>query len=381
MRTRVLQCREGAGTLPVGLTNSFIAGVARGLAYTFPRRTFVIMLKIVCLVACLSAASAVSAVAQGPASPQVPTPTDVKPGSINNEDVPYPYPVSYLPFVTYGQDVRMAFMDVPPAGQSNGRTVVLLHGMNFAGFYWAGPIDALRRAGFRVVVTDQIGFGRSSKPIIPYHFNDMALNTKRVLEHLGIARAAIVGHSMGGMLAARFAASYPDITERVVLYSPIGVTDARRERPYRSTDDAYKDMLGYTYQQAYGTIRRYFPTPEAWKPEYEKLARLLYAWTLSGDWPRMAMIRTLLQQQVYVDPVVYDWAHIRSTAMVIGGTIDGADFSSAAKRIASTIPGGAQLVLEQGAGHVLHYERPDVFNRELLTFLNADAKAATQARK
>ena len=340
------------------------------------------MVKIFCLVACLSAGSAIPAFAQGETAPQVPTPTDVKPGSINNEDVPYPYPVSYLPFVSYGQDVRMAFMDVPPAGQANGRTVVLLHGMNFAGFYWAGPIEALRNAGFRVIVTDQIGFGRSSKPISPtYNFNDMALNTKRVLEHLGIAKAAVVGHSMGGMLAARFAASYPDITERVVLYSPIGVTDARRERPFRSTDDAYKATLGYTYQQAYATMRRYFPTPQAWKPEYEKLARLHYAWTLSGEWPRMAMIRTLLQQQVYMDPVVYDWAHIKSKAMVIGGTIDGADFSSAAKRIATTIPGGAQLVLEEGAGHVLHYERPEVFNRELLKFLKTDAKPATQAGK
>ena len=83
----------------------------------------------------------VAAFAQPPGTPaapaQVATPTDVKPGSINNEDVPYPYPVSYLSFVSYGQDVRMAYMDVPPAGRPNGRTVVLLHGMNFAGFYWA----------------------------------------------------------------------------------------------------------------------------------------------------------------------------------------------------------------------------------------------------
>jgi pimeloyl-ACP methyl ester carboxylesterase len=340
------------------------------------------MLRIFCLVAALAAGHAAIAAAQGQPPPQVPTPTDVKPGSINNEDVTYPYPVSYLPFVSYGEDLRMAYMDVAPAGQANARTVVLLHGMNFAGFYWAGPIEALRNAGYRVIVTDQIGFGRSSKPISPtYNFNDMALNTKRVLDHLGIAKAAIVGHSMGGMLAARFAASYPDVTDRLVLYSPIGLTDARRERPFRSTDEAYKQTLGYSYQQAYGTIRRYFPTPQAWKPEYEKLARLHYAWTLSGEWPRMAMVRTLLQQQVYIDPVVYDWAAIKSKAMVIGGTIDGADFSSSAKRIVSTIPGGAQLVLEEGAGHVLHYERPEIFNRELLKFLGSDAAPATQGRK
>ncbi len=92
----------------------------------------------------------------------------------------------------------------------------------------------------------------------------------------------------------------------------------------------------------------------------------------------MAMIRAMLQQQVYMDPVVYDWAHIKSKAMVIGGTIDGPDFSGAAKRIAAAIPGGAEVVLEKDAGHVLHYERPEVFNRELLRFLASDAKPATQ---
>jgi pimeloyl-ACP methyl ester carboxylesterase len=339
------------------------------------------IISILCFVACLAAVGPASAAAQPPGQPaepaQVATPTDVKPGSINNEDVPYPYPVSFLPFTTYGQDVRMAYMDVPPAGQANGRTVVLLHGMNFAGFYWAGPIEVLRKEGFRVIVTDQIGFGRSSKPIIPYNFHDMALNTSRVLQHLGITRAAIVGHSMGGMLAARFAASYPNITERVVLYDPIGLTDARYERPYRSTDEAYKATLGFSYQQAYATIRRYFPSPESWKPEYEKLVRLMYAWTLTGDWPRMAMVRALLGQMVYTDPVVDDWAHIKAQALVIGGEKDGPNFPALAKHITDTIP-GAQLVLVPNAGHVLHFETPDVFNRELLKFLKSDAKPATQ---
>src|ERR1700722_494989 len=158
-------------------------------------------------------------------------PIDVNPGSITYDDVPYPYPVSYLALTLYGQDVRMAYMDVPPAGTPNGRTAVLLHGMNFGGFYFSGPIEVLRNAGFRIVVPDQIGFGRSSKPIIPYNFHDMARNTRKLLESLGITNAAIVGHSMGGMLAARFAASNPDMTERLVIYNPIGLTDVRWSQP------------------------------------------------------------------------------------------------------------------------------------------------------
>ena len=110
--------------------------------------------------------------------PAVPTPADVKPGSITCEDVPYPFPVSYLPLTLYGQDVRIAFMDVAPPGPPNGHTVVLFHGNNFAGFYFGDVIEALRQAGFRVIVPDQIGYGRSSKPIIPYNFHDMARNTK-----------------------------------------------------------------------------------------------------------------------------------------------------------------------------------------------------------
>src|ERR1041384_1688706 len=95
-----------------------------------------------------------------------PNPPDVKPGSITCEECPYPHPSSYLPLTVYGQDARIAYMDVAPSGTPNGHTVVLLHGNNFAGFYFGGPIEALRKAGFRVVVPDQIGYGRTSKPII-----------------------------------------------------------------------------------------------------------------------------------------------------------------------------------------------------------------------
>jgi pimeloyl-ACP methyl ester carboxylesterase len=308
--------------------------------------------------------------AQTEAPPKAPA--DIKPGSITYEGIEYPYPVAYLPLTMYGQDVRMAYMDIAPAGQPNGRTVMMFHGMNFGGFYFAGPIEVLRKQGFRVVVPDQIGFGRSSKPIIPYNFHDMALNSRRLLQALGIASVAIVGHSMGGMLSARFAASFPDITERAVIYDPIGLTDPRYERPWRSADDAYKATMAQTndqrWQGFYANIRRYFPSPGAWKPEYEQYVRILYAPTLSGDWPRLAMVRSIYQQITYLDPVVDDWPKIKVKTLVIGGEKDGQDFPKLAKRIADTIP-GAELVIIPGAGHVPHLEVPDAFYKELLKFL------------
>src|SRR5580692_8828398 len=142
--------------------------------------TEVFPMRAACLILCLAG----SLFAQSDAPPMAPL--DVKPGSITYEDIAYPYPVSFLPLTVYGQEVRMAFMDVPPSGPPNGRTVVLFHGMDFGGFYFAGPIEVLRKEGFRVIVPDQIGFGRSSKPIIPYNFHDMALNSRRLLESLRI---------------------------------------------------------------------------------------------------------------------------------------------------------------------------------------------------
>jgi pimeloyl-ACP methyl ester carboxylesterase len=316
--------------------------------------------------------SAAATAQQAPAGP--PTPTDVKPGSITCEDVPYPQPVSYLGFTTYGQEVRMAYMDVAPEGLANGHTVVLFHGMNFAGFYWGGPIEALRREGFRVVVPDQIGFGRSSKPVIPYTFHDMALNTRRILQALNIQRVMVVGHSMGGMLAARFATQYPDMTERVVIYNPIGLVDPRYERPWTSVDEAYKRTLGATYQTIRAGLFRYVShNPSAWTPEFEQFTRVRYAWTLSADWPRYAMVQALIGQITYLDPVTTDWAHIRVPTLAFGGAEDslaGPVFKARMKFIADSVPGGnGRLHLIAGLGHVPHMEAPEQTYPPLIAFL------------
>jgi pimeloyl-ACP methyl ester carboxylesterase len=210
------------------------------------------MAKVLVLSLCLALWIAVPAIAQGRGQAEaVHAPTDIRPGSITYEEVDYPFPVHFLPLTLYGQDVRLAYMDVPPAGQPNGRTAMLFHGMNFGGFYFSGPIELLRKEGFRVIVPDQIGFGRSSKPIIPYNFNDMAYNSRKLLQTLGVSKAAVIGHSMGGMLAARFAASYPDMTERVVIYNPIGLTDVRYQQPWRTADEGYKRYMEASHDQLY----------------------------------------------------------------------------------------------------------------------------------
>jgi pimeloyl-ACP methyl ester carboxylesterase len=324
--------------------------------------------------------------AQRGAAPPVATPTDIKPGSINSEDAPYPYPSAYIPLTLQGEDLRMSYMDVAPTGPPNGHTVVLLHGNNFGGFYFGGPAEVLRKEGFRVVIPDQIGYGRSSKATtIPYNFSQWARNTKQLLDSLKIERAMIVGHSMGGMLATRFATQYPAMTERLVLYNPIGLSDGRFDRPLGDVDAAYKSNLNQTYQSVHASLMRYVAhNPSAWNDVFETYAKVRYSWTLSAEWPRLAMVQTLIGQVQYLDPVVYDWAHIKSPTLVFGGADDflagtPANFQARMKHIADTVPNGrAKLHLIPGLGHVPHLESPEKTYPPLVAFLKEGLTSATR---
>ena len=114
------------------------------------------------------------------APPESP-PADWGPVSINLEEIEYPYPVSYMDFRVYNEDARLAYMDVAPSGPANGRTVILHHGGLYYGWYWEKQIAALSGAGYRVIAKDRLGWGKSSKPVIPYSINLWASNTARLM--------------------------------------------------------------------------------------------------------------------------------------------------------------------------------------------------------
>lgn len=317
--------------------------------------------------------------AQSSEPPSAP-PEDWGPMSISLEDVPYPHPVKYFAFTLEGQDVRMAYMDVAPVGPANGRSVILLHGMNFFGEAWAGAVDVLRKDGYRVIPIDQIGFGRSSKPILHYTISTHASNTKRLLDSLGITKTDIVTHSMGGMVASRFAATYPGMVGNLAMINQIGLVDSRPGRPVRETLDVYKSALVRDYAEIVKGMRAYYVN---WKPEYMKYVKIHYGWTRSGDWPRMAMVRALQQQAIANDPVVHDWPHIKARTLVIGGEKDGADYPTQAKRVADTVQNG-QLYVIPNVGHNPQFEAPDLLYPPLLKFLQGvdvgQKRTATSAR-
>ena len=201
----------------------------------------------------------------------------------------YPYEVSFLTLNNQHQALKMAYMDIKPDNY-NGKNVMLFHGKNFNGAYWKTTIEALTKEGFRVIVPDQIGFGKSSKPVdFQYSFQLLAQNTKALLDSLNISKTAVLGHSMGGMLATRFALMYPETTEKLILENPIGLEDWKVKVPYQPIEKQYENELKKSYEgiKKY-QLESYYDNQ--WKPEYDQWVNLLAGWTLNSDYKTIALL-------------------------------------------------------------------------------------------
>lgn len=326
-------------------------------------RTAVIALGLVC---CAAAAAAES---------------DVMPLGIGYEDIEYPYPVHFLNLTVEDQLLRMAYMDVAPSGPANGKSVVLLHGKNFTGEYWARTIRALAAQGYRVVVPDQIGFGKSAKPAIRYHFDLLAANTKALLDHLGITRTAIVGHSLGGMLAVYFARDYPQATAVLVLEDPLGLEDYRAAITPPSLEVLFGAEMAQTAETYRAFMHAFFL---GWPPEAEHYVDVFARVLRSGEYPRLAMASSLTSEMVFDEPIRQEYKLLRMPVLLVVGESDRSVFfrryakpqdlaslgnwPELGRQAAKDLPDG-RLVLIGGAGHVSHIEKPDEFEAAVEKFL------------
>ena len=294
----------------------------------------------------------------------------------------YPYPLKHYRFVSQGQQMQMAYMDVNPAGKPNGHTVVLMHGKNFCGATWETTIAALSKSGYRVVVPDQIGFCASTKPAhYQYSFQQLATNTMALLQSIEASRVIVLGHSTGGMLAARFALMYPRDTEQLLMVNPIGLEDWKALGvPSRTVDQWVERELKVSAQG----IREYEKNVYyvgRWKPEYDKWVEMLAGLNRGPGHKLVALNSALIYDMIFTQPVVYEFSKLMvPTTLMLGDkdtTAIGSDiappdvkaklgrYSELGKQVIKTIPKGA-LVEFPGFGHAPQIEDPDMFNKVLL---------------
>jgi len=300
-------------------------------------------------------------------------------------DYQYPYPVQFVTLNIQGEVLKMAFMDVKPVN-ANGHVVILLHGKNFNGAYWERTARVLSENGYRIIIPDQIGFGKSSKPQhIQYSFQLLCQNTKAILDTLGIQKVCVLGHSFGGMVATRFTLMYPELVEKFILENPIGLEDWKVKVPYLSVDKWYQIEL----KQDYNSFKKYEQESYyhgTWKPEYDQLLEVEVGWTLSKDYPLIAWNSALTYDMIYTQPVCYEFENIKVPALLLIGQLDRTAMgknlvSEDVKKTLGNYPAlgklthekinGSKLVELDGIGHVPHIEAFDKFIQPLLQFLKS----------
>jgi len=303
---------------------------------------------------------------------------------ISLEGFAYPYPVRYFELESQRQRLVMAYMDVGPE-TVGGSTVVLLHGKNFSGAAWGDTARALAAAGHRVLVPDQIGFGRSSKPTC-FHFSfaELVRHTHALLRHAGVERAIVVGHSMGGMLAVRFALDRPEVTERLVLVNPIGLEDWKAKGvPHVGVDAWYQAELAKDRD----AMRKYQLETYyhgQWRPEYDRWVDMLAGMISSPEYPTFAWIQATTTDMAFSQPVVHELPRLRAPVLLIIGQLDRTalgkdaappdvrktlgDYPALGRAAKAAIP-RATLVELEGVGHVPQLEAPERFLEALVPFL------------
>ncbi|MDQ8731859.1 alpha/beta hydrolase [Bradyrhizobium sp. LHD-71] len=302
------------------------------------------------------------------------------------EGFTYPHPVQRFEFPSQRQTVSMAFMDIAPEGQANGRTVVLLHGKNFCGATWESTIRTLTQAGFRVIAPDQIGFCSSTKPqAYQFSFDQLAANTRALLASRGIERATILGHSMGGMLAARYALNYPQTVEQLVLVNPLGLEDWQAEGvPYATIDQLYQGELRTNFDSIKAYQLRFYYNGQ-WKADYDKWVAMQAGMYAGPAKEIVAWNQAQTSDMIFTQPVVHEFGRIEvPTLLLIGGkdrTAPGANrapadvaqrlgnYAELGRRAAKAIP-RATLVEFPELGHSPQVEAPDQFHQALLRGLS-----------
>jgi pimeloyl-ACP methyl ester carboxylesterase len=312
--------------------------------------------------------------------------TEKEPLGIGLEGFAYPYPVKMFGLTQGGESLRMAYMDVLPEGEANGRIALLLHGRNFPSSYWQGVIQGLNKAGYRVVVPDQIGFNKSSKPTSDLHFDQLASNTAALLDTLGVGKVDVIGHSTGGMLATRLARTDPELVERIVLAAPIGLEDYRFYVPPVPLAElmALEDKVTpESFRQQLMTAYSLTLPPEALDPYIAARTRVKGA----ADYPRWLRAFANSYQMIWREPVVHEIPLLTQPVLFVMGENDhlapGRNFAPEAVRakmgqnatrardLAAKMQDG-QVEVFDGIGHLVHLEQPQRFNDIVLSFFNKD---------
>lgn len=244
-----------------------------------------------------------------------------------------------------------------------GPTVILLHGLGGSAQAWGLNIAPLAEK-YHVIVPDQIGFGKSDKPLVNYRVRTYVDFLDQFCKQLKIERATLVGSSMGGWIATMFTASFPDRVDKLVL------VDAAGYRPPKDFDT--RTLIGLNPSTREGMkiliakvfYNKAFQTDAA-------VDQAIAARLAAGDgYTINSLTESIIRGEDFLDEIVKT---IKRPTLIIWGRQDGLVSLADGERFNKDIAGSKMIVIDQ-CGHVPNTEKPGEFNAAVLKFLAEGAQ-------
>lgn len=255
-------------------------------------------------------------------------------------------------------------------GPADGRPVLLLHGFPDSGRLWRHQVPALADAGFRVVVPDLRGYGRSDKPadVEAYNLLFLAGDALAVLDDAGIERAAVVGHDWGAAVSWGIASFAPERVERLAVLS-VGHPSA-----FRAAGLAQREKSWYMLLFQFPDVAERWLSDDGWAnfrewsshPDADAVIAELEA---NGSLtPALSWYRANLAPESLVGPPL-ELPPVQAPVLGIWSTGDMALLEAQMTGSAAHCAGGFRYERVEGAGHWLPLDAADQVNRLLLDFL------------
>ena len=237
-----------------------------------------------------------------------------------------------------------------------GSPVILLHGLADDIGVWESVIPALA-AKHRVIALDQIGFGRSDKPLLSYRVATFVDFLDGFLNQLKIDRASVVGNSLGGWVAADFALAHPDRVDRLVLCDAAGyaaVVKNMNPRALSALRLASRDDIRYLGPLTFHDKRFYEDVDLAFKQRV----------TAGDSYTVKQVLESMVRGEDVLDGRV---GAIHKPTLILWGRDDKIIPLNFAERLHKEIA-GSRLEIIDNCGHMPHVECSDKFNHALMKF-------------
>ena len=261
-----------------------------------------------------------------------------------------------------GKEVAVFGQKIHYQEVGSGPVVVLLHGLGGNTSNWAFNVAALAQK-FRVVVPDQIGFGRSDKPFINYRLATYVDFLDKFLSELKIERASLVGNSMGGWVAASYALKHPARVERLVL------VDAAGFAPPKEFDLGALSGLNPSTREGMRQLSALVFYNKAMFGSDAAVDVMLAARISAADgYTIERLVQSIHRGEDMLDGRLNA---IKQPTLIVWGREDGlTPLAREGEKFKQGIP-HAQLVVFEQCGHVPQVEKAAEFNAAVLKFLTA----------